>query len=343
LKKRSVLGAISAMAALALVACSGSGGGSGGGGGGGDSAASPDYPSSEITLYSPFPPGGGIDLAINSITETLRTTDLTTTPLRLGNMPGGSGMVATGTLASDYDGSSDVLLITSVSNLAASLQDSANVGLSDMVPLAGLYAEYTYVYVRKDSPFQQLSDVVNAIKANPGDVTIGGASLGSADNIVVAELAKSQGVKFEQLAYLPLPGDENQTNLLGGQIDVAFGGPDLLNLVESGDVRVLAVSSPERLTSPRVTEVPTMKELGYDVTQSNWRGAFGPPNMPDYAVQYWNDTFKKMSETEEWKKVADENVWDITGLDRTQFADFLSSEEKNLTTVLTELGLIQQQ
>lgn len=86
-----------------------------------------------------------------------------------------------------------------------------------------------------------------------------------------------------------------------------------------------------------------MKELGYDVTQSNWRGAFGPPNMPDYAVQYWNDTFKKMSETEEWKKVADENVWDITGLDRTQFADFLSSEEKNLTTVLTELGLIQQQ
>lgn len=337
LKKRTVLGGIGLIATAALVACSGS---SGSGGAAGDSD-NPDYPSGQITMYSPFPPGGGIDLAINSIISTLSDTGLTTTPLRLGNLPGGSGMVATGTLASDHDGADDTLLITSVSNLSASLQDSANIGLLEMTPLAGLYAEYTYVYVRQDSPFQELSDVVDAIKANPGGVTIGGASLGSADNIVVAELAKTAGVNFDQLAYLPLPGDENQTNLLGGQLNVAFGGPDLLNLVDSGDVRVLAVSAPERLTGERVADIPTMTELGYDVTQSNWRGAFGPPNMPDYAVQYWSDTFKEMSTTSEWEAVAEQNIWDITGQDREQFTEFLTTEQENLTTVLTELGLIQ--
>jgi putative tricarboxylic transport membrane protein len=331
--KKAVLGGIGALTLFALAACST-------GSTGGDSDA-PEYPTSQITINSPFPPGGGIDLAINSVIQALGETKLTTVPLRLSNIPGGSGMVATATLASDNDGDDDVLLLTSVSNLSASLQDSANIGLMDMTPIAGLYAEYTYVYVRADSPFKSLDDVVNAIAADPGSVTIGGASLGSADNIVVAQLAKSQGVKFEELAYLPLPGDENQTNLLGGQTDVAFGGPDMLNLVESGDVRALAVSAPERLTSDRVKDIPTMTELGYDVDQSNWRGVFGPPNMPEYAVKYWSDTLTKMSTTDEWKAIADQNVWDITGLDTAGFTAFLNEEQQSLTEVLTELGLVK--
>lgn len=332
MKKRSILGGIALIATLALTACNGAAG---------EGTAPDDYPSGQITINSPFNPGGGIDLAINSVIQVLGQTKLTTAQMRLNNMPGGSGMVATGTLASDYNGADDQLLLTSVSNLSASLQDSANVGLMKMVPLAGLFAEYTYVYVRKDSPFATLGDVVDAIKAHPGNVKIGGASLGSADNIVVGDLAKLVGVSFDQLAYLPLEGGENQTNLLGGQIDVAFGGPDLLNLVESGDARVLAVSAPQRLTATRVKDIPTMTEQGFDVTQSNWRGVFGPPDMPDYAVQYWGDTFKKLSTTPEWKAVADKNSWDITGLDPSQFEEFVDTEQTNLTMSLTDLGLIQ--
>lgn len=336
MNRRTILGGMGLAAALVLTACNGAGGSSAGG-----DAAPDDYPSGQITINSPFNPGGGIDLAINSLIQVLGETKLTDAQLRLNNMPGGSGMVATGTLAADYSGANDQLLVTSVSNLSASLQDSANIGLLKMVPLAGLFAEYTYVYVRNDSPFTQLSDVVNAIKADPGAVTIGGASLGSADNIVAADLAKSVDVPFSELAYLPLEGGENQTNLLGGQIDVAFGGPDLLDLVESGDARVLAVSAPDRLTAERVKDVPTMTELGYDVTQANWRGAFGPPDMPEYAQKYWGDTFKKLSTTQEWQAVADKNSWDITGLDPTEFKSFLDTEQQSLTASLTDLGLIQ--
>ena len=320
-----------ALCILALSACnSGSNGGS----------AGDDYPSGEITIYSPFNPGGGIDLAINSVIRALTESGLVDVEMRLDNLPGGSGMVATATLASDHDGADDVLLLTSVSNLSASLQESQNVGLMEMTPLAGLFAEYTYVYVRDDSPFQSIGEIMDAIKADPGSVVIGGASLGSADNIVVAELARSVGLTFDQLAYLPLPGDENASNLLGGQIDVSFGGPDLLNLVESGDARVLAVSAPERLTSERVADIPTLIEEGYDVTQSNWRGMFGPPNMPDYAVEYWSDVLDQMAETPEWQAIADQNIWDITGLNREEFTAFLEEEQQNLSRVLTDLGLM---
>jgi putative tricarboxylic transport membrane protein len=336
MNRRTILGGIGLTAALVVTACNG-----GSGSGGSGDAAPDDYPTGQITINSPFNPGGGIDLAINSIIQVLGEAQLTDAQLRLNHMPGGSGMVATGALAADYSGANDQLLVTSVSNLSASLQDSANVGLLNMVPLAGLFAEYTYVYVRKDSPFAELSDVVDAIKADPGAVAIGGASLGSADNIVVAEVAKTVDVPFSELAYLPLEGGENKTNLLGGQIDVSFGGPDLLDLVESGDARVLAVSAPERLTADRVKDVPTMTELGYDVTQANWRGAFGPPDMPEYAQEYWGETFKKLSTTPQWQAVADKNSWDITGLDPTEFKDFLDAEQQSLTSALTDLGLIQ--
>lgn len=334
--RKAILGGLSA-GILMLSACSSEENG----GDVTENGENSDYPSGQTMIYSPFPPGGGIDLAINSVMQALTETELTTTPMRLSNLPGGSGMVATATLASEHDGADDTLLLTSVSNLSATLQESENVGLSEMVPLAGLYAEYTYVYVREDSPFQSLSDIVDAITADPGSVVIGGASLGSSDNIVVAELAKSVGLSFDQLAYIPLPGDENASNLLGGQIQVSFGGPDLLNLVDSGDARVLAVSSPERLTVERVADVPTIIEEGYDVSQSNWRGMFGPPNMPDYAVEYWSTTLEEMSETPEWQAIADENVWDITGLTREEFTDFLAEEEENLRGTLTDLGLLQ--
>ncbi|MFV2008608.1 MULTISPECIES: Bug family tripartite tricarboxylate transporter substrate binding protein [unclassified Micromonospora] len=330
--RKAVIAGIGACV-LALSACNS------GGSEKGEEAGSA-YPESQMTIYSPFPPGGGIDLAINSVMQALQEADLVDAQMRLSNLPGGSGMVATATLASNHDGADDTLLLTSVSNLSATVQESQNVGLSEMVPLAGLYAEYTYVYVRNDSPFQSLGEIVSEIEADAGGVIIGGASLGSADNIVVAELARGVGVKFEDLAYIPLPGDENASNLLGGQIDVSFGGPDLLNLVESGDARVLAVSAPERLTVERVASIPTIIESGYDVTQANWRGVFGPPNMPDYAVEYWSTKLMEMVETPQWQAIADQNVWDTTGLNREEFSTFLSEEEENLRRILTDLGLV---
>lgn len=331
------LGGLGAITVIALSACSmtGSGGDSDSG------ATNPDYPKGQITINSPFDPGGGIDLAINTLIKSLTDEKISDAQMRLSNIPGGSGLIAAAQLASDNDGDDSTLLLTSVSTLSASIQNPTSVGLDKMTPLGGLYAEYSYVYVPKDSPFQNLGDMMDAIKKDPGSVAIGGGSLGSADNMVMAELAKSVGVDFSDLAYLPLTGDENAANLLGGQVDVSMGGPDLLDLVDSGDVRVLAVSAPERLASDRVKDIPTMTEEGYQVDQANWRGLFGPPNMPQYAIDYWNDALQKLATSDAWKAAADKNVWDITGLNKDDFKSYLDDQTTTLTGVLTDLGLVQ--
>jgi putative tricarboxylic transport membrane protein len=331
---KAVLGVVTAaVTALALTSCANAGGGTSDG-------DQPDYPTSQITINSPFDPGGGIDLAINTMIKSLTDSGVSDASMRLSNIPGGSGLVATAQLAGDNDGADDTLLLTSVSSLSATIQNPGDVGLDKMTPLGGLYAEYTYIYVPAASPWKTLDDVADAIKADPGSVTFTGASLGSADNIVVAEFAQSLGLDFSDLAYVPLAGDENAAAILGGNSDVAAGGPDLLDLVDSGDVRVLSVSAPERLTSDRVKDIPTMSELGYDVTQANWRGLFGPPNMPQYAIDYWNDALTKLADTQEWKDAADQNVWDLTPMDKDEFTSFMADQTKTLTKVLTSLGLV---
>jgi putative tricarboxylic transport membrane protein len=299
----------------------------------------PEYPTEQITINSPFDPGGGIDLAINTMIASLNDSGVSDADMRLSNIPGGGGLVAIAQLTADNSDDDSTLLLTSVSSLSNSIQNPDKPGLLSMTPLGGLYSEYTFIYVPASSPWMSLEDLGNALKADPGSVTMTGGTLGSADSIVAALFAGTLGLEFSQLAYLPLSGDENAAALLGGNSDVAAGGPDLLDLVDSGDLRVLAVSAPERLKSERVKDVPTMAELGYDVVQGNWRGLFGPPDMPQYAIDYWSEKLIELAATEEWTTAASENIWDIQPRDSDEFAAFLKDQDEVLTKVLISLGL----
>lgn len=307
-----------------------------------DGGENPDYPQEQVTIYSPFDPGGGIDLAINTVIQSLTTSGTSDADMRLSNIPGGSGLVAISQLAADNDGDDAALLLTSVSTLSASVRNPNEPGIDLLTPLGGLYAEYTYVYVPGTSDYESIADIAADLESDPGSVVISGASLGSADNIVLAQFATELGIDFDQLTYLPLTGDENAASLLGGQVDVTFGGPDLLDLSDSGDVRVLAVSAPERIDNPRVSEIPTFAEEGYEgVAQSNWRGLFGPPNMPDHAVEYWDTVLQEMYTTDEWQEAAEQNVWDTMAYDRETFIDFLDDQKSTLTEILGNLDLIE--
>src|SRR3546814_4296006 len=90
---------------------------------------------------------------------------------------------------------------------------------------------------------------------------------------------------------------ESNSAILSGHVDVGMCGLDLIDLVKACRMRVLAVSSPERLGGD-FAEFPTFKEQGYDVVNETWRGIFGPPGMPEHAVIYWRDSLAEMVQTE---------------------------------------------
>lgn len=333
--RRSLVAGVSLAMVAALTACTADAGGD-------PEAEGPAYPDGQIVINSPFDPGGGIDLAINTMTGALTEAGISDADFRLNNIPGGGGLVAIADFAANNVGDDSTLLLTSVTSLSASIRNPAEPGIDLLVPLGGLYAEYTYVYVPASSDIQDMQDVAESLEADPGSLIISGASLGSADNIVVAKLATELGISFDTLSYLPLTGDENAAALLGGQVDVTFGGPDLLDLVDAGDVRVIGVSAAERIDNPRVADVPTIAEQGFDsVVQANWRGLFGMPDMPDYAIAYWEAALVDLYASDEWADAMQQNVWDPLNFDRSTFIDFIAEEREALTVILGDLGLIE--
>jgi putative tricarboxylic transport membrane protein len=122
-------------------------------------------------------------------------------------------------------------------------------------------------------------------------------------------------------------------------VDVGLGGLDLMDLVEAGRMRVLAVNSPKRLGG-RFKDVPTFSEQGYDVVNENWRGLFGPPGISNSVVDYWRDAVRKMLQTDAWKKEAERNQW-VESFETDTFLASLEKEEAEYRQLAQKLGLLK--
>ena len=116
---------------------------------------------------------------------------------------------------------------------------------------------------------------------------------------------------------------------------------DVRGLVESGDLRVLATTAPARPSTGIGRNIPTAREQGIDAEFLNWRGIFGPPEMPDYAVTFWRDALAKMVKTPEWIRASDANGWVQNYADAPEFVRFLEAQTKASRDILVELGMIK--
>ena len=106
--------------------------------------------------------------------------------------------------------------------------------------------------------------------------------------------------------------------------------------VEAGDVRVLAVTSPERVEA--LKDVPTLKEKGIDLEFANWRGVVAPPGLSEEDKQVWIDAFSKMHESASWKAVLEEKGWVDAFATGDEFGVFLTRQDKMVADLLAELG-----
>jgi putative tricarboxylic transport membrane protein len=137
-------------------------------------------------------------------------------------------------------------------------------------------------------------------------------------------------------------GGDLMTQLLGGQVDaVSTGLSEALPQYEAGDVRLLAISAPERVEGP-AGEVPTWTEMGIDLVVDHWRGVFGPADMSEAAIAYWEETFAEMVETEAWAEVLEKNQWGALYRDSDEFTEVLEEEASTAEELLTKVGLVEQ-
>jgi len=197
-----------------------------------------------------------------------------------------------------------------------------------------------FMVVRAESPIRSLKDIEASLRKDAGSLSFGGASLGNSDHITVATFAKSIGVDPTKLTYIPYSGGESNPAIIGGHVDVGMGGLDLITHVESGRMRVLAISSPKRLGG-RFQKMPTFVEQGYDVVNENWRGLFGPPEMPPSVLQYWKNALTQMVQSPAWRAELEKNQW-VNTFEADGFRASLDRDNASYAALLKQLGLTKQ-
>ena len=190
--------------------------------------------------------------------------------------------------------------------------------------------------VRKDSKFQTLQDLIAFSKENPGKIKIGGFTVGSSPHIAFVNVVDKTGLKLE---YIPYPGAADAVvATVGGHIDGVFTNPGgIVSQLKSGDLRVLAVTTKERLK--QLPDVPTLKELGFDVEEGQWRGFIAKKGTPKEILKIYEEAVKKGIQDPEFQKYIDQTSTTAAYRSNEEFNAFMQSEIKNLGAVTEKLGL----
>lgn len=332
----------SAALALSLAACGGSSTGSSKAGSENSKEAAA-YPEKPIVVTAPSGAGGGLDTTARMLSKVLQETDLSKTAITIENKPGGGQAVGLAEFVSQDPSNPYRLYLPSVPLLINNLKKEGNSPHSfrDLTPLAQLTKDYGAIVVPADSKYKDLKSLFEDLKKNPTSLTLaGGSAPGSQDHLVAMLPAVKAGVDATKIKFVSYDGGgEAMTALIGGNADVlATDISGTGEYLKAGKVRVLGVSSPQRLKGI-YADIPTYKEEGIDAEFTIWRGLFGPKNMADYAVDYWDETLSKMSQTPEWKQGLETNGWEDGYKNSKDFAAFLKEQEKLVEEILTSLNM----
>src|ERR1051325_3198735 len=253
-----------------------------------------------LRMMVPNSPGGGYDLTARTAVKIMEDDDITGR-VEVFNVIGAGGTVAMARLMNEK-GNDDLMMTMGLGVVGATYTNGSKIKASDATALAKLIEDPGAIFVPADSPFKTVDDFIAAWKADPSKVTIGGGSSpGGPDHLFPMELAKAVGVEPKSVNYVTYDGGGDLlTALLGKKITVGTSSPgELIDQVEGGQLRVLAVSGEERVEG---INAPTLKESGINLTFANWRGVLAPPDISDDAKQAMVKVLEEMHGTQQWKE-----------------------------------------
>lgn len=293
---------------------------------------------------APANPGGGWDFTCRQIANIMQETGLSPNMVQVTNMAGAGGGVAYTHVVGQRDTDADVFVAASSATTTRLAQNAFAGMTADQVRWVGtIGGDPGVIVVAKDSPFQTINDLVEAVKADPSKVAFaGGSAVGGFDHLKVLMLLDRAGFsEFRSVKYIGLDGGADAiTQTVGGFTQAMTGDiSEIQGFIRSGDVRALAVLSDERVTG--FEDIPTAKEQGVDLTAMNWRGVYVPKGISDEDYAKWTDTLQKVADSEQWQKVMTENGLAPYTLIGAEFQTFIDENIAEITEISKEIGLIQ--
>lgn len=291
-------------------------------------------------VMAPGGAGGGYDATARLPFEAMAADGIFTDGATFTNKGGAGGTIGLAEFAGANEGNDNAVMSMGVIMVGGILLNNSPVTLDDVTPLVRLTNDTGVVAVATDSPIQTVEDLVAAMKADIGSVAIGGGSAGGVDHIVMALVAKENGLDPSKLNYIPYDsGAEVVTALGGGTLTVAVSGvSEFKPMAEAGRIRIIAVTSEGRFEG---IDAPSLTEAGIPVVVGNWRGIMGAPGMSEEGKAMWLDRFAKMHEGPAWKDILAKQGWEDAFLAGDDFAAFLDSEKTRIADILKEAGLVK--
>ncbi|MEI6321189.1 MAG: tripartite tricarboxylate transporter substrate binding protein, partial [Pseudomonadota bacterium] len=213
---------------------------------------------------------------------------------------------------------------------------------NDMTVLPYIGTEPVSLSVRTESPIKTLKDFADRLRKDPASLTISpGSTLASTNHFVVALLARAVGSDPRKLRMVTFGGGaEAATNVLGGHIDAMVNASNnAVPHMQSGRMRILGIASPKRVAS--LPDVPTFREMGFDVIQDSWYMFLGPRGMTQAQIDFWDDVFARTMKTPEWKKFVAENGWEYGFMNSRDTAAFMKKEYDESRSIMSDLGALK--
>ncbi len=191
--------------------------------------------------------------------------------------------------------------------------------------------------VRQDSPYKTLKDYIAAAKEKAGVLTVGGSGSSSANELGNIMLNKAAGIKTN---YIPFTGSGAAVPaLLGGHV-TALMTYSTMAVQQKGKFRALAIMSEERMSV--LPDVPTFKELGYDLVEGAYRGVAAPPGTPDDIVKKAAEIFDNVMKDPGVVKKMDENGFKIEKMGPQAATELVKKKMVEYKALMTEMGLIKK-
>jgi tripartite-type tricarboxylate transporter receptor subunit TctC len=193
------------------------------------------------------------------------------------------------------------------------------------------------ILVRSDSPWKTFNELMDYAKVNPGKLRFSISGIGTVHHLVLERLALKLGTKW---ACVPFDGDSAATTaLLGGHVDAQCGSSAWVPNVDAGQLRLLAVCGGGEKRMVKYPDVPTLRELGYDITAPTFYAIGGPKGLTDHAVDILHKAFKKSMDDPDLIKMAAKFYMPLVYRSPQDFNTYLLDMDENVGDLVRRLGL----
>jgi tripartite-type tricarboxylate transporter receptor subunit TctC len=298
------------------------------------SAAHGQYPEKPIRLVVGFSAGGPTDLPARFIADRLGA--MLGQRVVVENRPGAAGQIATQDVLSKPRDGYSLLLCTHFEAINAAVYKSVPYALADLAPITQVSRYYYGVVAANDVPAHDWDEFVAYARANPGKLNYGMLGKGSAQHILALELGKLTGTEMVGIPYKG--GADALADVLAGRVQM-YVSPTLAVLppYKAGRVRLLAVSSPERLAA--APEIPTLVEKGLPFVRFGWLGVCAGAGTPQPVITILNREIAAVVQSADYRAMSDKAGTVALSSTPEELAKILAETFEQAAKISREFGL----